>query len=101
MHRTWTDCAIVCTIGPRCRRKSCGPPALIGGEARARVRLPYPHKVALPRHQNPGHSETGVIQVRPRLALVYDRIYPLLNGGGERRFYEIGRRLAHEFEVGF
>jgi glycosyltransferase involved in cell wall biosynthesis len=38
---------------------------------------------------------------RPRLALVYDRIYPLLNGGGERRFYEIGRRLAHEFEVGF
>jgi glycosyltransferase involved in cell wall biosynthesis len=42
-----------------------------------------------------------VIRGRPRLALVYDRIYPLLKGGGERRFYEIGRRLAHEFEVGF
>ncbi len=42
-----------------------------------------------------------MIQTRPRLALVYDRIYPLMNGGGERRFYEIGRRLAHEFEVGF
>jgi glycosyltransferase involved in cell wall biosynthesis len=37
----------------------------------------------------------------PRLALVYDRIYPLLNGGGERRYYELGRRLAHEFDVRF
>lgn len=38
---------------------------------------------------------------RVRVALVYDRIYPPLKGGGERRFYEIGRRLASGFEVAF
>jgi glycosyltransferase involved in cell wall biosynthesis len=29
----------------------------------------------------------------PRVALVYDAVYPFQKGGGERRFHEIGRRL--------
>jgi glycosyltransferase involved in cell wall biosynthesis len=36
----------------------------------------------------------------PKLALVYDAIYPYVKGGGERRFYEMGIRLAKsDFEV--
>jgi len=31
---------------------------------------------------------------KPKVALVYDRIYPYLKGGGERRFYEFGIRMA-------
>ena len=38
---------------------------------------------------------------RPRIALVYDRAYPREYGGAERRFYELGRRISREFEVGF
>ena len=38
---------------------------------------------------------------RPRVALVYDRIYPLGNGGGERRFYEIARRISRDYDVAF
>jgi len=35
-----------------------------------------------------------------RIALVYDVIYPYVKGGGERRFYEIGTRLAKQgYEV--
>jgi glycosyltransferase involved in cell wall biosynthesis len=30
----------------------------------------------------------------PRVALVYDAVYPFQKGGGERRFHEIGRRLS-------
>ena len=29
----------------------------------------------------------------PRVALVYDAVYPFQKGGGERRFHEIARRL--------
>jgi len=29
-----------------------------------------------------------------KIALVYDVIYPYIKGGGEKRFYEIGKRLA-------
>jgi len=29
-----------------------------------------------------------------KIALVYDAIYPYIKGGGEKRFYEIGRKLA-------
>jgi glycosyltransferase involved in cell wall biosynthesis len=29
-----------------------------------------------------------------KIALVYDAIYPYIKGGGEKRFYEIGKRLA-------
>jgi glycosyltransferase involved in cell wall biosynthesis len=29
-----------------------------------------------------------------KVALVYDAIYPFVKGGGERRFYELGRHLA-------
>ena len=38
---------------------------------------------------------------RRRVALVYDRAYPREYGGAERRFYELGRRISREFEVGF
>jgi glycosyltransferase involved in cell wall biosynthesis len=31
-----------------------------------------------------------------KIALVYDAIYPYIKGGGEKRFYEIGKRLAKE-----
>lgn len=31
---------------------------------------------------------------KPKIALVYDVIYPYVKGGGERRFYEFGTRLA-------
>lgn len=35
-----------------------------------------------------------------KIALVYDAIYPYIKGGGERRFYEFGTRLAKQgFEV--
>ena len=34
-----------------------------------------------------------------RIALVYDAIYPWVAGGAERRFGEIGRRLAERHEV--
>jgi glycosyltransferase involved in cell wall biosynthesis len=30
----------------------------------------------------------------PRVALVYDAVYPFQKGGGERRFHEIGRHLS-------
>ena len=29
-----------------------------------------------------------------KIALVYDSIYPFIKGGGEKRFYEIGKRLS-------
>jgi hypothetical protein len=29
-----------------------------------------------------------------KITLVYDAIYPYIKGGGEKRFYEIGKRLA-------
>ncbi len=31
-----------------------------------------------------------------KITLVYDAIYPYIKGGGEKRFYEIGKRLAKE-----
>lgn len=31
---------------------------------------------------------------KPKIALVYDVVYPYIKGGGERRFYEFGTRLA-------
>jgi len=34
-----------------------------------------------------------------KIALVYDAIYPYMYGGAERRYYELGRRLAREHEV--
>lgn len=34
-----------------------------------------------------------------RIALVYDAIYPWVAGGAERRFHEVGRRLAERHEV--
>ncbi|MDQ4035873.1 MAG: glycosyltransferase family 1 protein, partial [Chloroflexota bacterium] len=34
-----------------------------------------------------------------RLALVYDAIYPWVTGGAERRFAELGRRLATRHDV--
>ena len=30
----------------------------------------------------------------PKIALIYDAIYPYVLGGGEKRFHEIGRKLA-------
>lgn len=33
-----------------------------------------------------------------KIALIYDAVFPFIKGGGEKRFYEIGRRLA---ESGF
>ncbi len=38
---------------------------------------------------------------KPKLALVYDAIYPYIKGGGEKRFYEIGKRLSKDYEVHF
>lgn len=35
----------------------------------------------------------------PRVALVYDSVYPRTKGGGERRFFEIGRRLSDRFDI--
>jgi glycosyltransferase involved in cell wall biosynthesis len=38
--------------------------------------------------------------VSKRIALVYDAIYPFIKGGGERRFYELGRHLVRQgYEV--
>ena len=34
-----------------------------------------------------------------RIALVYDATYPYVKGGGERRYYEVGRRLAQQHDV--
>jgi len=34
-----------------------------------------------------------------KIALVYDVIYPYVKGGAERRYYEIGRRLAQRHEI--
>lgn len=31
-----------------------------------------------------------------KIALVYDAIYPFIKGGGEKRFYEIGKRLSRK-----
>lgn len=37
-----------------------------------------------------------------KLALVYDAIYPYIKGGGEKRFYEVGKRLSKKgYEVHF
>ncbi len=36
---------------------------------------------------------------RLRIAFVYDALYPEINGGGERRNYELGRRLAGRHDV--
>src|SRR5690348_18451910 len=30
----------------------------------------------------------------PKIAFVYDAIYPYVKGGGERRYYELAKRLA-------
>lgn len=41
-------------------------------------------------------------KIRKKLALVYDAIYPYIKGGGEKRFYEIGKRLKQRgYEVHF
>lgn len=40
---------------------------------------------------NKQNAKTGQ---RQKVALVYDAIYPFIKGGGERRFYELGRGLA-------
>ncbi len=34
-----------------------------------------------------------------KIALVYDAIYPYMQGGAERRYFELGRRLARNHEV--
>ena len=34
-----------------------------------------------------------------KIALVYDAVYPYVKGGAERRFFEIGRRLAAQHDV--
>ncbi|MYA59983.1 MAG: glycosyltransferase family 4 protein [Chloroflexi bacterium] len=34
-----------------------------------------------------------------KIALVYDAVYPNVKGGAERRFFEIGRRLAAQHDV--
>ncbi len=37
-----------------------------------------------------------------KIALVYDAIYPYIKGGGEKRFYEIGKRLKEKgYEIHF
>lgn len=36
---------------------------------------------------------------RLRIAFVYDALYPEINGGGERRNYELGKRLATRHDV--
>src|SRR6266566_640130 len=36
-----------------------------------------------------------------RIAFVYDALYPYVNGGAERRFLELGRRLSATHEVHF
>lgn len=38
-------------------------------------------------------------QRRLRIAFVYDALYPEINGGGERRNYELGKRLAGRHDV--
>jgi len=36
---------------------------------------------------------------KPRVAMIYDVLYPWVRGGVEKRFWEIARRLpAHGFE---
>ena len=34
-----------------------------------------------------------------KIALVYDAVYPYVKGGAERRYYEIGRRLAAHHDI--
>ena len=34
-----------------------------------------------------------------KIALVYDALYPFTTGGAEKRYYELGRRLAARHEV--
>ena len=47
-----------------------------------------------PRRQPPAHRQTAA----PRIALVYDVLYPWVRGGAEKRYWEIARRLpAHGF----
>ncbi|MCD4770897.1 glycosyltransferase family 4 protein [archaeon] len=36
-----------------------------------------------------------------KLALVYDAIYPYIKGGGEKRFYEVAKKLAKDYEIHF
>jgi glycosyltransferase involved in cell wall biosynthesis len=36
-----------------------------------------------------------------KIALVYDAVYPYIKGGGEKRFYEIGKRLSNKHEIHF
>lgn len=36
---------------------------------------------------------------RLRIAFVYDALYPEINGGGERRNYELGKRLAGRHDI--
>jgi len=41
-----------------------------------------------------------------KIAYIYDAVYPWIKGGGEKRIYEIGKRLAdkghevHWYEIG-
>ena len=34
-----------------------------------------------------------------KIALVYDAIYLYIKGGGEKRFYEIGKRLTQKYSL--
>src|SRR3990167_6609849 len=36
-----------------------------------------------------------------KIALVYDAIYPYIKGGGEKRFFDVGKRLSKKYEVYF
>lgn len=48
-----------------------------------------------------GESGTRLQEKRLRITLVYDLMHPFTIGGAERRFYEIGRRLARRHDVHF
>ena len=36
---------------------------------------------------------------KPKLALVYDAVYPYIKGGAEKRFYEVAKRLSKNYEI--
>jgi glycosyltransferase involved in cell wall biosynthesis len=57
-------------------------------------------KVLMPRKNRKRVGADGRAARKPKVALVYDLIYPYVKGGGERRFYEFGIRLvASGYEV--
>lgn len=39
--------------------------------------------------------------MKPKLALVYDAVFPFIKGGGEKRFYEVGLKLSKKYDVHF